>query len=63
MRILRAIYNRAVERGLIDEGHPFRHVFTGYEKTKKRAVSISVITNAAAFARVDFLLYIVSFLL
>ncbi len=43
MRILRAIYNRAVERGLIDEGHPFRHVFTGYEKTKKRAVSISVI--------------------
>ena len=43
MRILRAIYNRAVERGLIDEGRPFRHVFTGYEKTKKRAVSISVI--------------------
>ena len=43
MRILRAIYNRAVERGLIDDGHPFRHVFTGYEKTKKRAVSISVI--------------------
>ena len=43
MRILRAIYNRAVERGLIDEGHPFRHVFTGYEKTKKRAVSISII--------------------
>ena len=43
MRILRAIYNRAVERGLIDDEHPFRHVFTGNEKTKKRAVSISVI--------------------
>ncbi len=43
MRILRAIYNRGVEKGLIDEGHPFRHVFTGNEKTKKRAVSISVI--------------------
>ena len=43
MRILRAIYNRAVERGLIDDEHPFRHVFTGYEKTKKRAVSVSII--------------------
>ena len=43
MRILRAIYNRAVERGLIDDEHPFRHVFTGYEKTKKRAVSVNVI--------------------
>lgn len=43
MRILRAIYNRGVDKGLIEQGNPFRHVFTGNEKTKKRAVSINVI--------------------
>ena len=43
MRILRAIYNRAVDKGMIEQENPFRHVFTGNEKTKKRAVSISVI--------------------
>jgi len=43
MRILRAIYNRGVDKGLIEQKNPFRHVFTGNEKTKKRAVSISVI--------------------
>ena len=43
MRILRAIYNRGVDKGLIEQENPFRHVFTGNEKTKKRAVSISVI--------------------
>lgn len=43
MRILRAIYNRGVDKGLIEQENPFRHVFTGNEKTKKRAVSINVI--------------------
>ena len=43
MRILRAIYNRGVDKGMIEQENPFRHVFTGNEKTKKRAVSISVI--------------------
>lgn len=43
MRILRAIYNRAAERGLIEQQYPFRHVFTGNEKTRKRAVGINVI--------------------
>lgn len=40
-RILRAVYNRAVERGLIKDRRPFRTVFTGTEKTLKRAISIS----------------------
>lgn len=41
MRILRAVYNRAVEQELTIDRKPFRTVFTGTEKTLKRAVSIS----------------------
>ncbi len=40
MRILRAVYNRAVEQELIKDQKPFRTVFTGTEKTFKRAISI-----------------------
>lgn len=43
MRILRAVYNRAVERGAVEQRHPFRHVYTGVGKTVKRALSLSVI--------------------
>ncbi|MFS2414170.1 site-specific integrase [Bacteroides thetaiotaomicron] len=41
MRILRAVYNRAVEQELTKDRNPFRTVFTGTEKTIKRAISIS----------------------
>ena len=40
MRILRATYNRAVEKGLTVQKHPFRHVYTGMDKTVKRAISL-----------------------
>lgn len=40
MRILRAVYNRAVEKGLVEQKEPFRHVYTGIEKTRKRAISL-----------------------
>lgn len=40
MRILRAVYNRAVEKDLIAQNNPFRHVYTGVDKTVKRAIPI-----------------------
>ena len=43
MRGLRAIYNRAVERGLVVQRNPFKHVYTGIDKTVKRAVPAEVI--------------------
>ncbi len=41
MKILRAVYNRAVEHGFVEDAHPFRTVFTGMEKTRKRAISLA----------------------
>ena len=38
MRILRAVYNRAVDSGGTRQGNPFRRVYTGVGKTVKRAV-------------------------
>lgn len=43
MRILRAVYNRAVDKGLTEQKLPFRHVYTGVEKTVKRALPIKVV--------------------
>lgn len=41
MRILKAVYNRAVEDGLTEQRHPFKSVYTGVEKTMKRAISLN----------------------
>ena len=43
MRKLRAVYNQAVERGLTEQCYPFRHVYTGKDKTAKRAVPLAII--------------------
>ena len=43
MRILRAVYNRALEKELMEQRNPFRHVYTGVDKTIKRAVPLSAI--------------------
>ncbi len=42
-RILRAVYNRAVEKGLMTQRYPFKHVYTGIDKTIKRAVTLKAI--------------------
>ncbi len=42
-RILRAVYNRAVEDDVIENRSPFRHVYTGVDKTVKRALPLEVI--------------------
>lgn len=42
-RILRAVYNRAVEEGLTVDRNPFRKVYTGIEKTVKRALPLQMI--------------------
>lgn len=65
-RILRAVYNRAVEQDIIENKHPFRHVYTGVDKTVKRALPLSSIkkiklldlslTLALDFARDMFLM-------
>lgn len=43
MRVLRAVYNKAVRRRLVEQAYPFREVYTGIDTTRKRAVSESVI--------------------
>lgn len=48
MRILRAVYNRAVEQELTEQCHPFKHVYTGINKTVKRAISFAAIKRIKA---------------
>ena len=43
MRTLRSIYNQGVERGLVRQSYPFKHVFTGIAPTSKRALPLSVV--------------------
>ena len=43
MRNLRAMYNRAVEKELVIQRYPFKHVYTGIDKTVKRAVPAKII--------------------
>ena len=42
-RILRAVYNRAIEEELTENHHPFRHVYTGVDKTIKRALPLIMV--------------------
>ncbi len=47
-RILRAVYNRAVEEEVIENRNPFRHVYTGVDKTTKRALPLPIIKKIKA---------------
>lgn len=65
-RILRAVYNRAVDSEIIENRYPFQKVYTGVDKTIKRALPLSIIktiagldlsmTSALDFARDMFLM-------
>jgi hypothetical protein len=50
MRILRAVYNKAVEKGMTEQKYPFKHVYTGISKTVKRAISLNDIKRVKALA-------------
>jgi transposase len=43
LRIFRSIYNRAVEDGLTEQSYPFKRVYTGVDKTSKRAINLKEI--------------------
>ena len=45
MRTLRSIYNKAAEQNLIPQQFPFKRVYTGIAKTRKRAVDKSAIVR------------------
>lgn len=45
MRVLRAAYNKAVNEGLARQAGPFRNVYTGIERTAKRAVSEETVSS------------------
>ena len=43
MRILRSVYNQAVKEGLVQQDNPFTDVYTGVDRTRKRAVGEDVV--------------------
>lgn len=45
MRTLRAVYNRAVNKGLTLQKYPFKYVYTGIDRTRKRAVSVQTMKH------------------
>jgi hypothetical protein len=45
MRIMRAVYNKAVRQKMVEQSHPFTEVYTGIDRTRKRAVSESIIVQ------------------
>lgn len=46
-RLLRAVYNAAVDEGLTADKAPFKKCYTGNEKTVKRAIPISKVKQIA----------------
>ena len=45
MRILRAVYNKAVRYGYTEQNFPFQNVYTGIDHTRKRAVGEDIIAR------------------
>ncbi|MDE6549678.1 MAG: site-specific integrase [Muribaculaceae bacterium] len=69
-RILRAVYNRAVDEELTENRNPFKRVFTGIEKTVKRALPMKIIKkikslDLSLYPQLDFArdMFLLSFML
>lgn len=45
MRVLRAVFNKAVKEDIVWPAQPFRHVYTGVDRTCKRAVGEEVVVR------------------
>ncbi len=45
MRIFRSVYNKAVTPKIIEQTFPFKNVYTGVDRTRKRAVTETVISQ------------------
>lgn len=43
LRVLRAVYNKAIKQKLAPQAYPFRSVYTGVDRTRKRAINESAI--------------------
>lgn len=54
MRILRAVYNKAVDKDLAQQKFPFRHVYTGIDRTVKRALPIKIIKQIIQLDLTDY---------
>lgn len=54
MRILRSVYNKAVGQHLAEQSYPFRQVYTGIDRTRKRAVDEGIIRRLNRLELSDF---------
>ena len=45
MRIFRSVYNKPVTQKIVEQTFPFKNVYTGVDKTRKRAVTETVISQ------------------
>jgi integrase len=45
LRILRSVYNKAVEYAYIEQSFPFKKVYTGVDRTRNRAINESLIVK------------------
>lgn len=50
LRSLRAIYNKAVEDGVVEDKSPFVRSYTGYPKTEKRSIGITDIRKLSTLS-------------
>ena len=53
MRIIKAVYKRAVSLKMITDNSPFKNVYTGVAKTRKRALDVNTIRQIKSLSLID----------